>query len=90
MLIVLGVNVFTSPVKDVVASLRPGTTKEIQIPLDNGGPKVHFPMKIKVEYSKDVAELSSLKQEIESLREKLVFKADIARRIEVITFERER
>jgi hypothetical protein len=45
---------------------------------------------IKVEYSKDVAELSSLKQEIESLREKLVFKADTARRIEVITFERER
>ena len=79
MLIVLGVNVFPSAVKDVVASLRPRTTGEIQILLDNPGPKVDPPMKIKVEYSRDVPDLGSLKQEVESLlREKLVFRADVS------------
>jgi phenylacetate-CoA ligase len=78
MLIVLGVNVFPSAVKDVVTSLRPRTTGEIQILLDRPGPKVDPPMKIKVEYSKGVTDLSSLKQEIEGLlRGKLVFKADV-------------
>jgi phenylacetate-CoA ligase len=78
MLIVLGVNVFPSAIKDVVTSLRPRTTGEIQILLDHPGPKVESPMKIKVEYSKDVSDLSALKQEIEGLlREKLVFKADV-------------
>jgi phenylacetate-CoA ligase len=78
MLIVLGVNVFPSAVKDVVTSLRPRTTGEIRILLDQPGPKVDPPMKIKVEYSKNVADLRSLKEEIEGLlREKLVFKADV-------------
>ena len=78
MLIVLGVNVFPSAIKDVVTSLRPRTTGEIQILLDHPGPKVEPPMKINVEYSKDVLDLNALKQEIEGLlREKLVFKADV-------------
>jgi phenylacetate-CoA ligase len=78
MLIVLGVNVFPSAVKDVVASLRPKTTGEIQILLNQPGPKVDPPMKIEVEYSKNVSDLQSFKGEIENLlREKLVFKADI-------------
>ena len=78
MLIVLGVNVFPSAVKDVVASLRPRTTGEIQILLESPGPKVNPPMKIKVEHSKAVTDLSSLKKEIEDLvREKLVFRADV-------------
>ena len=78
MLIVLGVNVFPSAVKDVVTSLRPRTTGEIRILLDQPGPKVAPPMKIKVEYSKDVTDLHSLKEAVEGLlREKLVFKADV-------------
>jgi phenylacetate-CoA ligase len=78
MLIVLGVNVFPSAIRDVVGSLRPKTTGEIQILLDRQGPKVDPPMKIRVEYSKDVIDLPSLKHEIEDLlREKLVFKADV-------------
>lgn len=78
MLIVLGVNVFPSAIRDVVGSLRPKTTGEIQILLDRQGPKVDPPMKIRVEYSKDVIDLHSLKHEIEGLlREKLVFKADV-------------
>jgi phenylacetate-CoA ligase len=78
MLIVLGVNVFPSAIRDVVGSLRPKTTGEIQILLDRQGPKVDPPMKIRVEYSKDVIDLPSLKHQIEDLlREKLVFKADV-------------
>lgn len=78
MLIVLGVNVFPSAVKDVVASLRPRTTGEIQVLLDKPGPAVEPPMKIQVEYSKDVANLNALKHEIENLlKEKLVFKAGV-------------
>jgi len=78
MLIVLGVNVFPSAVKDVVSSLRPRTTGEIQILLDKPGPKVDPPVKIKVEYSKGVTDPGSLKHEIEGLiRERLVFKADV-------------
>lgn len=78
MLIVLGVNVFPSAVKDVVASLRPRTTGEIQVLLDKPGPAVEPPMKIQVEYSKDVANLNALKHEIENLlKEKLVFKAEV-------------
>jgi phenylacetate-CoA ligase len=79
MLIVLGVNVFPSAIKDVVTSLRPQTTGEIQILLDKPGPKIDPPMKIQVEYSKDVTHLDTLKNEIENLlKEKLVFKADIS------------
>lgn len=78
MLIVLGVNVFPSAVKDVVASLRPRTTGEIQVLLDKPGPSVEPPMKIQVEYSKDVGNLNALKHEIENLlKEKLVFKAEV-------------
>jgi phenylacetate-CoA ligase len=78
MLIVLGVNVFPSAVKDVVASLRPKTTGEIQILLNQPGPKVDPPMRIQVEYSKEVTNIDALKHEIENiLKERLVFKSDI-------------
>ncbi len=78
MLIVLGVNVFPSAIKDVVASLRPRTTGEIQVLLDKPGPAVEPPMKIQVEHSKEAADLHTLKHEIESLlKEKLVFKAEV-------------
>lgn len=77
MLIVLGVNVFPSAIRDIVASLRPKTTGEIQILLDRPGPKVEPPMKIQIEHSKGLSDLASLKHEIETLlREKLVFKAE--------------
>ena len=78
MLIVLGVNVFPSAVRDVVTILRPKTTGEIQILLDKPGPKVEPPMKIQVEYAKDVSDLQRLKGELENLlKEKLVFKAEV-------------
>jgi phenylacetate-CoA ligase len=52
MLIILGVNVFPSAIKDVVGSLRSLTTGEIQVLLPEPGPKVEPPLRIKVEYSR--------------------------------------
>jgi phenylacetate-CoA ligase len=78
MLIVLGVNVFPSAIKDVVTSFRPLTIGEIQILLEQPGPRVQPPLKIRVEYAKHTSDLDSLKKDIErALREKLVFKADV-------------
>lgn len=67
MLIVLGVNVFPSAIKDVVSSLIPKTTGEVQILLDKPGPKVEPPLKILAEYGNDVTDLKALQAEIESL-----------------------
>jgi phenylacetate-CoA ligase len=64
MLIVLGVNVFPSAVKDVVSSFHPQTTGEIQIVLDEPGPKVAPPLKVVAEYA-DTPDLVALKSEIE-------------------------
>lgn len=78
MLIVLGVNVFPSAIKDVVTTFRPRTTGEIQILLDKPGPKVEPPLKIQVEYGQGVTNLDKLKQEIENeLRSKLIFLPDV-------------
>jgi phenylacetate-CoA ligase len=49
MLIVLGVNVFPSAVRDVVSSFYPQTTGEIQILLDEPGPKVTPPLRVVAE-----------------------------------------
>jgi phenylacetate-CoA ligase len=79
MLIVLGVNVFPSAVRDVVASLRPKTTGEIKIILSKPGPAVEPPVKIKAEYAKEFkGNLDELKNEVEdALREKLIFRASV-------------
>jgi phenylacetate-CoA ligase len=79
MLIVLGVNVFPSAIRDVVASLSPKTTGEIQILLSRPGPKVEPPVHIKVEYGRRFrGNLKKLKKEVELLlREKLFFRADV-------------
>ena len=78
MLIVLGVNVFPSAVKDVIMSFRPRTTGEMVILLDKPGPKVDPPVRIQVEYAQGVEDLQGLKKDIEqALREKLVFRSDV-------------
>ena len=79
MMIVQGVNVYPSAVRDVVASLAPQTngTIEIQLhaaPPDGWKPPVH----IKVEYDEQNAGPETLKAELESLiREKLIFRTNI-------------
>lgn len=78
MLIVRGVNVWPSAVKDVIVSMRPRTTGEMQILLDEPGPKVDPPLKIQVEYGRDVQDLEGLKRDIEgTLRDKLIFSAEV-------------
>jgi phenylacetate-CoA ligase len=63
MLIVLGVNVFPSAVRDVVSSFYPRTTGEIQIALGEPGPKVAPPLRVVAEQSASAP--PSLANEIE-------------------------
>jgi phenylacetate-CoA ligase len=65
MLIVLGVNVFPSAVKDVVSSFHPATTGEIQIVLDTPGPGVAPPLKVIAECCGEPAASAGLKLAIE-------------------------
>ena len=65
MLIVLGVNVFPSAIKDVVSSFYPKTTGEVQIVLDQPGPKVAPPLKVEAEYAAAAGDRTHLKSEIE-------------------------
>ena len=65
MLILLGVNVFPSAVKEVVASFYPATTGELQIVLHEPGPKVAPPLKVIAECVKEVSDVTSLRAEIE-------------------------
>jgi phenylacetate-CoA ligase len=67
MLIVLGVNVFPTAVKDIVASLTPETTGEMQIVLEKPGPGVSPPLHIAVEYGTDAEDLPALRAKIEGL-----------------------
>lgn len=65
MLIVLGVNVFPSAVKDVVSSFSPATTGEIQIVLAQPGPQVVPPLRVVAEFGKTNVENAALRTEIE-------------------------
>jgi phenylacetate-CoA ligase len=67
MLIVLGVNVFPSAIKDTICALAPETTGEMQVVLEKPGPKVEPPMRIMAEYGPEAADLPALKKKIEGL-----------------------
>jgi phenylacetate-CoA ligase len=78
MLIVSGVNVYPSAVRDVIGTLVPRVTGEILIQLQEPPPSVQPPMKIKVEQGQEPGDLRLLKSEIEKLlREKLIFSSDV-------------
>jgi phenylacetate-CoA ligase len=78
MLIVSGVNVWPSAVKDVVASLEPRTTGALQILLARPGPRVDPPLRIQVEHGAEASELHDLRREIERLlRDKLIVRAEV-------------
>jgi phenylacetate-CoA ligase len=80
MLIVRGVNVFPSAIRDVVNGFYPRTTGEVQIVLKQKPPLVHPPLPIRVEYSGDLteSEISDLKNELEhALRSKLIFTSEV-------------
>ncbi len=80
MLLIRGVNVFPSAIKDVISSFRPRTTGEISILLHQEPPLVHPPLPVQVEYQEGLSEsqLIELKKELETaLRSKLIFTADV-------------
>ena len=65
MLIVLGVNVFPSAIKDVISSFYPKTTGEIQIVLEEPGPGVKPPLQVVAEYGDNASDTMELKKHIE-------------------------
>jgi phenylacetate-CoA ligase len=65
MLIVLGVNVFPSAVRDVVSSFYPRTTGEVQILLEQPGPGVKPPLKVVAEFGSGSPDLAALREEVE-------------------------
>jgi phenylacetate-CoA ligase len=78
MLIISGVNVYPSAVRDVIATLAPAVTAEMVIKLDEPPPSVKPPMKIHVEHGEDPGDLEVLKQKIQHLlRDKLIFPSNI-------------
>ncbi|MGH9242739.1 MAG: phenylacetate--CoA ligase family protein [Acidimicrobiales bacterium] len=78
MLIVAGVNVWPSAIKEVVTDLFPRTTGALQVVLAAPGPQVDPPLPIQVEYGPDATDLDALRAEIEGLiRDRLIVKADI-------------
>lgn len=80
LLIVKGVNVYPVGIKDVVTSFSPKVTGEMQILLYEPPPRVVPPLKMVVEYGKEIQEsqLDSLKKEIEEkISAKLKVKPEI-------------
>ena len=67
MLIVSGVNVYPSAIRDIIGTLLPRVTGELLIQLQEPPPSVKPPMKIKVEHGNDPGDLGVLKSEIETL-----------------------
>ena len=79
MLIVQGVNVYPSAVKDVVSSFSPRTTGAIEIQLEKQPPEGwRPPIRIKVEAGPQPVDEARLGAEIERvLRQKLIFRAKV-------------
>ena len=76
MLIVRGVNVWPSAIKDVVAGFRPEVTGEMLIAVNGAGPKVDPPLRVRVEAG--AADSDGLAARIEqALRAKLIVQARV-------------
>lgn len=78
MLIVLGVNVFPTAIRDVVASLHPQMTGAMQVVLARPGPRVEPPLRVVAEYGPDATDLAALRTEVGSLiRARLTVSAEV-------------
>jgi phenylacetate-CoA ligase len=66
MLIVLGVNVFPSAVRDVVQSMAPRTSGAVQIVLPRQGPRVEPPLRVEAEWGDQPGDHEDLRGSIES------------------------
>jgi phenylacetate-CoA ligase len=78
LLIVRGVNVWPGAVKDVVMSLRPRTTGQLQILLDQPGPRVEPPLRLQVEMADTAVDEDDLRKALEyEIRSRLIFSPSI-------------
>nr|PZN48181.1 MAG: phenylacetate--CoA ligase [Actinomycetota bacterium] len=78
MLIVLGVNVFPTAIRDLVQTLAPRTNGVIQVVLPHPGPRVEPPLRVEVELGPQPGDQQRLKREIEDLiRARLTVRADV-------------
>ncbi|MBI4591506.1 MAG: AMP-binding protein [Candidatus Rokubacteria bacterium] len=80
MLIVKGVNVFPTAIKDVVASFEPRTTGAMKVVVDFPGHSTQGPLKVRVEHGDSVkgGELATLKADVEKkLRDALSFRPEV-------------
>lgn len=78
MLIVLGVNVFPSAVRDLVVALHPRTTGAVQIVLPEHGPRVDPPLRIEAEWGEAAGDTEQLGREIETaIRTRLSVRAAV-------------
>ena len=76
MLIVRGVNVWPSAVKDVVAGFRPEVSGEMLIRMDGEGPKVDPPLRIRVEAGSGAGDGLAARIE-QALRARLIVQARV-------------
>ncbi|MDY6863185.1 MAG: phenylacetate--CoA ligase family protein [Thermodesulfobacteriota bacterium] len=77
MIIIKGVNVYPTAIKNVVNSFFPGTTGELRVVLGAPGPLVNPPLKLKIEYGEGTKseEIERLKKELEeTMHSKLKFR----------------
>jgi phenylacetate-CoA ligase len=78
MLIVLGVNVFPSAVRDVVQSMHPRTSGAVQIVLPRQGPRVEPPLRVEAEWGDEPGDHDELRGSIEStIRARLSVSASV-------------
>ena len=78
MLIVLGVNVFPSAVRDVVQTLHPRTSGAVQILLSDKGPRVEPPLRVEVEWGEHPGDHDELRGAVESIiRSRLLIPASV-------------
>ena len=78
MLIVAGVNVWPSAVKEVVEELHPRVTGAVQILISAPGPRVEPPLRVQVEHGAGAHDLQALAIELERrVRDRLVVPARV-------------
>jgi phenylacetate-CoA ligase len=76
MLLVRGINVFPSAVRDVVAGFVPETTGHIQIVLSKPGPLVQPPLRVDIEVAGEDRE-GVCRRVADALKQRLSFTADV-------------
>ncbi|MFC4530176.1 phenylacetate--CoA ligase family protein [Sphaerisporangium dianthi] len=78
MLIVLGVNVFPTAIRDLVQTVRPRANGMVQIVLPGPGPRVEPPLRVEVELGDEPGDRERLRREIEELiRARLTVRAEV-------------